>query len=166
MRLAVSFLACALIGAGTVACAGRPAGSGADCMLTAGDSVHLASGPVYRECGVDRVAELDARSVQLELLPAALLPGAGTAGCLRAEVELVVGEDGLPERGTWRLMSANQPLYGDAVMKSVPGWRYRPAELGGRPVRQIVREKRYSVVRVMAVRESGAVPAPPGPPNC
>lgn len=147
------------------ACSGNAApGAGrSDCELAPADSVHLAGGPVYRDCQVDRRARLDARSSRIEMRPPTSPPPAGVPRCLEAEVELVVGVDGRPEQGTWRLVRSTDPSFGDAVLESVPGWHYEPALLDGRPVRQIVRERR-AVAIVLAAGPTAS--PPPSPPRC
>lgn len=151
-----------LVAVATAACSGNP-GDGrprGDCTLTAADSAHLAGGPVYRDCHVDRVARLDRSSARIQI--GSLTTGSGAPRCMEAEIEMVVGTDGRPEQGTWRLVRSTSPELGAALLASVPGWQFRPAELGGVPVRQIVRERQRIAIRAVA----GGAAAPPTPRGC
>jgi protein TonB len=42
------------------------------------------------------------------------------------------------ERGTVRVVDATHPAFGEAARAAVAAMRFRPAEVGGRPVRQLV----------------------------
>jgi hypothetical protein len=146
------------------ACASTPErlASSGSCELAAADSVFLAAGPVYLECDVGQPAR--ALSTRMDVTPAPSgLPRGQT--CNYAEVRFVVGRDGRPEAGTARLLRTSQSALGDAVLRTVPGWTYSPALLGGVAVRQIVTHRR--VTAVMAAPVSGGPPSgPPRGANC
>jgi hypothetical protein len=143
------------------ACASSPRVANDGCELSAADSVHMAGGAVYRSCGVDQPARL-AQDARVEFRPA----GTPRSECFTAEVEFVVGPSGRPETATARVVRASDPAFGDAVLASVPGWRYTAATVDGVAVRQIVRERRTQAVRVVTtvVTGSGAGGPPPTPP--
>jgi len=166
MRASFFVAAGGLITCALLACSGNRAESraGVPCELSPADSVYLSAGPVYRECHVDERAALEPRSgtIEMRAIPP---PRAGTTRCLEAEVELVVGTNGFPENGTWRLIRSNEPAFGDAVLAAVAGWRYKPAKLGGAPVRQIIRERRNAAIATSVVR-AGEMPAPRSRPRC
>ena len=148
------------------ACASKQAGSArANCTLAAADSVYARSAPVYRDCAVDRPA-------QPVTTPVNYTPPSGGrtqpgVTCYTAEVQFVVGVDGRPERGTTRLVRTNEPSLGNSLLQSIEGWRYSPAMLEGRPVRQIVRVSRSVAVAVTVTSSSqGSPPRPTRPPSC
>lgn len=158
--LVVVSLAAGLIAA---ACSSNPdpGRAGGNCALLPGDSAFLAGGPVYRECHVDSAARLDRRSVSPEFGAMPRPAPAGVARCIVVEVEMVVDVDGRPEDGTWRLVRSNDPAFADAIMSSVRGWRFQPAQMNGEAVRQIVRETQRAM---MAIGTPGA--GPPSTPRC
>lgn len=134
------------------ACSGNPGPRGADggCALLPTDSAFLARGPVYRDCHVDRAARLDPRSVTPEFRSIPRAAPAGVGRCFVAEVEMVVGLDGRPEDGSWRIVRTNEPAFGEAILQSVRAWRFQPAELEGQPVRQIARETQRAMITIGA----------------
>ena len=149
---------------GCAACAGATSRAGqARCVLTHADSAYLASAPVYRDCAVDRRARLLTTAVRPEFSPSSR-PAGGTA-CYSAQIEFVVDSAGVPELATARVVRTNNPSFADAVLATVPGWRYLPALKNGIPVRQIVRENQSMAVQVMQVR-AGDVPRPGRAPRC
>lgn len=113
----------------------------AACALSPADSVHLAGGPVYRD------------------------PPPGGKACYTTRIEFVVDTAGRPEPATTRVMRTNNPAFSDAVVATLPTWRYQPARKNGVAVRQIVREERSMAVEVVVVRP-GDVPRPGRPPPC
>ena len=123
------------------------------------DSLWLAAGPVYRDCEVDRKAELRGNAPRLNYTP----PLDGPR-CRQVELEFVVDTLGQPELSTLRTRSANAPSFEDAVREVVPSLHYLPARLADRPVRQLVVYKE-GIVSVIVVSPSGMPPrAPPRPP--
>lgn len=157
--VALSLIAiAAVIGACSAATQG---GASRDCVLAAADSVLLEAGPVYRDCAVDRAARVLSRPLGSM---SAFRPPPNS--CMTAEVQFVVGPDGYPEPGTGRVVRSNNSAFGEAVLASTPNWRYEPAHLDGRPVRQIVRERQRVAVMVTATsggqsRSSSRASLPP-----
>lgn len=171
MQHTVPWLTLALIPAAALAtaCASSPArtADAGACELTAADSAFLAGGPLYRDCGVDRPAEMVRGSVDFSP------PGNPRRDeCFNAEVEFIVDRDGRPEHGTVRLVRTSHPPFADAVVSSVPGWSYTPAQRNGATVRQVVRERRVLAVRVVTTvtttsggAGAGRPPRPTTPPR-
>lgn len=141
---------------------GPSAGSRAPepCGLAAGDSVFLADGPVFPACAVDREARLIDGTAVEDFRPSVTPQTLPAEMCYTAEVRAVVGPDGRVVPGTARLVRSSDPSYGQAVMEGVPSWRYRPAEVGGQPVRQVVQEKRMAAIQVR-IAGQGRNPSPP-----
>jgi hypothetical protein len=159
-----SAIGCLMIGCIVAACAHGGGGAATDCLLTQADSVHLQSGPVYRDCAVDRGARLSESSVRVDYRPTVRLRP-GSVDCYYAEVHLVVDASGNPELETARLGRTNEPGWGRAVLASVRSWKYEPARKDGEPVRQIVRERRTAALALTVVRSGQAAGSPP-PPDC
>ena len=150
---------------GVSACSTRQStGASMSCELTAADSVFLVSGPVFLPCQVDRPARLDVASRQLDFRPPGGPPEMRTR-CYTADVQLVVGRDGGVEVETARVLRSNNPGFADAVVASLPGWRFRAAMKDGQPVRQIARERAQLAVAVARV-PAGQLARPPAPPRC
>jgi hypothetical protein len=146
------------------ACASSREGrSSRDCSLAAADSAFIGSAPLYRDCAVDRPAE--PISTRLDFNPTT--PPRPGVTCYSAEVRFVVGADGRPEDGTIQLVRGAADPFAQAVLASIPGWVYSPALLDGRPVRQLVRERRTAatVVTVVPASEAGSA-RPRRPPPC
>lgn len=66
----------------------------------------------------------------------AALEIAGIPG--RVLVQFVIDTAGRVETATLAVLSSTNPLFTAAVQKALPLWRFFPAEVGGRRVRQIV----------------------------
>ena len=153
-----------------LACAGNPGpSSGERCALAAADTVYLAAGPVYRDCAVDvRARIIGQRASPTDYRPTAT-PSRGDR-CIAAEVQFVVDPQGVPEAGTARVVRADDPALGEALLRVLPQWRYSPAQKDGTAVRQIVRERSAIAIGFTVVRVSGAgsvTPPPPPPrPSC
>ncbi|NOT07697.1 MAG: hypothetical protein HOP28_05745, partial [Gemmatimonadales bacterium] len=101
------------------------------------DSLALAAGPVYRDCEVDKKADLRSRNLVLNYLALPTTPPADDR-CLRAEFQFVVDTLGRVELPTVALTSANSTALADMIRPIVDSLRYRPARLADRPVRQVV----------------------------
>ncbi|HEX5872670.1 MAG TPA: TonB family protein, partial [Longimicrobium sp.] len=52
----------------------------------------------------------------------------------RVVIELVVDEEGIPVEGSARVIEASHPAFGDAALRAVDRFRFRPARIGGTPV--------------------------------
>lgn len=53
-------------------------------------------------------------------------------------VQFVVDTVGVPQMSTFRVIESTHPLFAEAVREVLPQYRFRPAEIGGRKVRQVV----------------------------
>lgn len=139
---------------GFAACSSNPpARDGRSCALSASDSAYVGSQPLFKDCQVDQVAKAIDTRLELPSSPMA----SPDPRCYRAEVQFVVGADGIPERDTIRLMSGGGDFLANAVLASVPNWKYRPAVLHGNPVRQLIRERRMLETRVRVSTPQGSV---------
>jgi hypothetical protein len=128
----------------------------AACDHAGRDSVFAVGGPVYRECAVDHAAKLLTSDIHPEFRPASPRPQ-----CYSADVEFVVDSMGKPEQATARVVKANDDEFATSVLSVLTRWKYDPATLDGRRVRQIVKvHQSATIVRVVV---SGAVPS--GPPR-
>ena len=121
------------------------------CQLRSDDSVYLATGDVYRDCAVDRAASLVTTSMHPDFRVAGEV-----APCYSAEWQFVVGENGLPEVETARLVRASDPQFADAVRAMIGQLRYQPAVRDGSPVRQIVTRRESAQVRPQSVAAGGS----------
>ena len=94
-------------------------------------------GGVFDEHTVDRavVARPGNRSPDY---PAALRT-AGVSGDVL--VRFVVDTTGRVERGSVEIISTTHPLFAEAVTRWLPRTRYKPAQAGGAPVRQMVEQR-------------------------
>ena len=132
------------------------------CELRLADSVFARSGPVYRDCAVDRKAELRTRDIRPDFRPPAT-----REGCHSATVEFVVDTAGRVELSTARVARSNDPAFASSLLRALPMYRYEPARLGGIPVRQIATDQQAIVIRrVVAVAGSLPPPTPSGGPGC
>jgi protein TonB len=55
-------------------------------------------------------------------------------------MRFVVGADGRVESGSFEVISSPERAFSDAVRAAIMSTRFRPAEVGGRPVRQLVEQ--------------------------
>ena len=153
----------ALIIASAACAAGASHARQASCALAPADSTYLVRGPVYRDCAVDRRARLLTTDVRLEFEPPGP-PAEGTA-CYRAQIEFVVDSAGVPESETANIVRTNDPAFANAVLATLPRWRYQPARKNGVAVRQVVRENQSMAIQVVRVR-AGDIPRPGRAPPC
>jgi hypothetical protein len=144
--------------AAACASAGGKSAQRTGCDLPDRDSVFALSGPVYRECGVDRVARRLPNNVHPDFRPTA----ARTA-CYSADLEFVVDTMGKPEIQTARIVRANDQGFAAAVVATLTLWKYEPAVREKRPVRQIV-TTHESMSTAVVVVPAGSSP-PTGPPR-
>ena len=166
MRIAnrvLTLTASATLVAFAAACGGSAAtGERRSCGLRSSDSVFARSGPVYRDCAVDRKAELRTRDVTPNFRPPV-----AREGCYSATIEFVVDTAGRVELSTARITRSNDPAFASSLLATLPLYRYEPARLGGVPVRQIATTQQAIVTRrVVAVAGSLPPPAPSGGPGC
>jgi hypothetical protein len=124
--------------------------------------------PLYAECAVTRKAVL--------LNPAAhpIYPTPRDNQCFSATLRFVVDSTGAPETATARVVRSTDFAFGQSLLSYLPHWHYRPAELEGHHVRQLVTESRAATTQVTAVsaptgrgRGSRSSPDPTAPtPSC
>lgn len=155
---------------GVVACASGGAGAtAAQCAAQPADSVYSGSEPAWRACAVQRPARLLTPDQRINWQPPVGTAQPGTR-CFLAQVEFVVDTAGVPEAESGRVVQTNEASFARAVLASVPDWRYRPALRDGKPVRQIVTERRTTgtVTRIVAVPQGSGPPSlpPPQAPRC
>lgn len=128
-------LACGLL---TLACASSSTTANArraDCDVRPEDSVFVATGPAFRDCGVDQRATLTTKEVRPDY------QASGPDGCSSADLEYVVSTDGGVELGSARVVRASDDAFAQAALLMLPKLRFQPATRDGVPVRMIVREK-------------------------
>jgi len=129
------------------------------CNTALPDSSLLVSGPVYRECDVDRAAS----RVGLEPKLSSSSTPAGTShssSCTVAEFRFVVDTSGKVEPAGIEVARTDDRSFSQAVLVTLNELRYRPAMRDGVPVRQLVtyRRTRSVVVTTTTVVSSGAMP--------
>jgi hypothetical protein len=106
---------------------------------------------VYLEAQLDQPVERDPRSAG-PIYPEALRV-TNTEGAVLAE--WVVDTLGNADAATFRVVSSTHQLFSDAVRAVLPQMFFRPAELQGQRVRQLVRQEfRFQLARPVAVRDS------------
>lgn len=163
--LACSLMAGFAVALGCASAGGGPAARQARCGLRAGDSVYAATGPVFRDCAVDRKAGPMSTNSRIDFQPPR-----GASLCYSADVEFVVDTVGAPEMRTAHVVRATDASFGRAVLESVANWRYQPAERDGHRVRQIVTDRRMAQTGVVVVPAGSAMPSRPPQnaprPNC
>ena len=98
--------------------------------------------PLYRACAVT----VAARRIPSDLRPD-FFPASRDRSCFSALIEFAVDTLGRPEARTARLLRATDASFGLAAMAIVPGLRFEPARLGGRPVRQIYELREVFLLR-------------------
>lgn len=93
--------------------------------------------PAFTEFDVESVAERDPTSAAPPY-PGALLRQNIEGSTL---VQFVVDSMGGVDMRTFREVKASHPLFTLAVYSALPRMHYRPASIGGRPVRQLVQQE-------------------------
>jgi hypothetical protein len=116
---------------------GRRSARGDGCRLRAADTLFVDGAPLYRECAVDVAATNVTRAGG----PLARPPGPPRDGCYVVELQFVVDTTGVPEQRSARIIRTNDQGYADAVVATLPDWRYEPAQIKHHRVRQIVTER-------------------------
>ncbi|MEJ7812865.1 MAG: M56 family metallopeptidase [Gemmatimonadaceae bacterium] len=56
------------------------------------------------------------------------------------QAQYVVDTAGHPEMSTFKVLKSSDPLFNEAVKEALAGWRFEPAEVGGRKVKQLVQQ--------------------------
>jgi hypothetical protein len=131
-----------------------------DCTGDPPDSAWSARSPVYRNCEVDKQAEMRGTPPRANFEAP---PGGMSGKCYKAEFQFVVDSVGAVEQNTVRTRSTNDKELEDAVRATLPMFKFSPAELAGRPVRQVVLYK-STVSVVTRVAPAGSTP-PNSPPR-
>ena len=153
--LAVAFMACS---------SATTSSRAAACTLTAGDSVFLKGGPVYREGAVSQRVQVVEHSARPDFRPDVSLQFRDA--CYSAEIQFVVDESGNPETEDAKVLHSNNPAFASAAIQALSRWRYRPAQLNGVAVRQITTEK-FGLAAVVVAVPAGQTPRPPARlPHC
>lgn len=102
-----------------------------------GDSVATLGAFVYTADELDSPVERSAESA------GPVYPEALRTQNLEGEViaEWIVDTTGTADTASFHVLTATHPLFGVAVRDVLPRMRFRPASLGGHPVRQLVRQQ-------------------------
>lgn len=159
MSLRILVLAGMAIIAAACASAGGKSAQRKECELSDRDSVFAVSGPVYRDCAVDRAARLLAINRHPDFRPT----GTPRTTCYSADLEFVVDSTGKPETRMARIVRANDQAYAESVLATLMFWKYEPAVRDHRPVRQVVTS--HQTVATMVVVVPAGAPLPSGPPT-
>jgi hypothetical protein len=130
------------------------------CELRSSDSAFVAGHPVYRECAVD----VPARNLSRGEGPFTRPSGPRADGCHFVELAFVVDTTGKPEVGRARILQSSDRSYADAMLSTLPTWRYEPARIGSALVRQIVTDR--EMVSVVVQRIDAGTAAPSAMPKC
>ena len=127
--------------------------SAQDCGPIAVDSALTTGGPVFPACGVDKVAQRKGGRLTVGYeLPTG-------QHCVAAVLEFIVNADGNVSRGSVRVVRTSDETFARQVARRVERARYTPAQKGGVPVRQAVRD-------TLSIREVAYIPgAAPAPGN-
>lgn len=145
----------------TAACAssGNNAARRKSCVVTANDSIFAARGSVYLNCGVDRAAHLTTTNIHPDFRPTTT--GTPKSACYSADLEFVVDTMGRPETQTARVVHTNDQGYAESVLATLSAWKYDPAVLDQKPVRQIVTTHQSMASVVTVVRSGTPATRPP-----
>jgi hypothetical protein len=109
---------------------------------------------VYPACATDRPVTTPPLRVDMpNMAPPA-------TGCFSAKVQFVVDTTGRVINSTAKVVETNNGKYGEAVLAAVARRSYRPAELGGRKVRQLVRDSALVAYEVVLMRPGAPPPRP------
>ena len=117
------------------------------------DTASLSLSAAYLESELDMPAERDplsAAPVYPEILRTNGIEGHVVA-------QYVIDTTGYADASSFRVMDTSHPLFTGAVREAIPGMHFRPAELAGKRVRQIVQQEFKFVI----THETSATPAPP-----
>ena len=109
---------------------------------------------VYPACATDRpVTSQPLRVGMPDMAPP-------TTGCFTAKVQFVVDTTGRVISSTAKVVETNNGKYGEAVLAEVTRRSYRPAQLGDRKVRQLVRDSALVAYEVVLMRPGAPPPRP------
>lgn len=80
-----------------------------------------------------------------------------TEGAVMAE--WIVDTTGTADLGSFRVVASSHPLFTDAVRECLAGMKFRPAELAGQRVRQLVRQEfRFQLAMPLAIADTTRSP--------
>ncbi len=97
------------------------------------DTMQFGRSPIFRDCEVDKPARRTKQPGLSFTFPSSL-------HCAIADLEFIVAADGTPVAETARVLTTNEPRFGTSLLKSLPKWRYIPAQRGDSAVAQLVQE--------------------------
>ena len=126
------------------------------------DSSWFGGGAVYRDCEVDKKAQLRGGEPRLDMNPS--LGNLPSSGCMRSELEFVIDTTGQPVPTTVRPKPGNNRDLQEAMITQLTELRYTPARIGERAVRQIVSWKRVTTFTIRSSAQPVGSPRPPA--NC
>lgn len=111
-------------------------------------------GMVFSDCEVDRQAKVRG-TFRPNWSPSR---GSTIQSCLKAEVHIVVDENGAPIVPSAKLVQSTDPTFGAAVLEAARTSRYSAAQKAGEPVKQLVRIVHGGVpeVRMVVVGQPSA----------
>lgn len=130
------------------------------CELRSADSAFAVDGPVYRGCAVD----VPVKNVTRGNGPLTRPPGPTRDACNFVELAFVVDTTGRPDTRTAHIVSTSDRGYADAVVATLPTWKYVPARIGKAAVRQIVTDR--EVISTMVAPLNGGTQPPTNLPTC
>jgi hypothetical protein len=124
------------------------------CTVQVPRGASIAGPPVYRDCDVDKPAQVRSEGA-IDFTPPAGTVRSGDWWCEKAEVTMLVDSTGRPELASVRVTATTTPEFAAALIGSLSTTRFRPAEREGRKVRQVVRYDRGLVIHKLT-RLSGS----------
>jgi TonB family protein len=144
---------------GTTATDGDPSRRLRSAMLASLDSLERVGAAVYRVAELERAVERD----PLSAAPAypSELEQARVEGDVTAE--WVVDTVGRADTTSFRVVSSTHPRFLEAVRAALPLMHFRPAQLQGRRVQQLVRQEfnfRLALPAAISAHEAAAAVAP------
>jgi len=105
------------------------------------------TGPTSNAVGSGTPGAYNAFEVDVEVVALAggmsprypdMLRSSGTEGQVTAQ--FIVNEKGRADRESFKVLSSTHPLFANAVKNALPGMRFRPAQIAGKPVSQLVQQ--------------------------
>lgn len=108
-----------------------------ECSVDSATVTRFTGMAVFRDCDVDKPAKL-----RTPPRPQFDFGRSTSEQCAAATFEMLIDSTGVVDTTSVLVSDANNPAFVAAVLKTLPRWRYTPAELGGRKVSQVVSERR------------------------
>ena len=130
------------------------------CSVDSASFARIAGAGIYRDCDVDKAARLRNTPDPRYVVPR-------EKSCVSATLEFVVDSAGVPDTMSVLVVETDDREFAQAAIKTLSRWRYEPAVLQGRPVSQMVRERRMMEGKRLAftVDRLGQGTASPPPPR-